>query len=619
MKALPLVAFSLLRSIVAKNILLFLVILLLAVVPLAVRYDRDSRDYEIQNLASRLEFFAERGASWIDVSTLAGLIQPAHKQTPAYQGLLETLRRIEREFEVDNAVVMRRQADGGYAYIAIGHDGFDVGERVHIHAQFPATYRATEDTWQRGAMMHSRLFGGTVDGVDYNQFLQINTPLKLGHEVVAILMLNKFANPVAAAVRVRTLRVAGLSVGILAVGLALFAVISSRMLRPLRDLTVAAGQVAEGNLAVALPPPRTRDEIGRLARTFSTMLDGLRQRDLIRDTFGRYLAPEIVTELLDSPGGLRLGGEARVVTLLVSDLRGFTGLAAGLAPEQVLQMLNRYLGRMVSVIQRRRGTIDEIQGDGILAFFGAPLAAPDDAVRAVACALEMQLAVEAFNREQRRQGLPEVAMGIGINTGEVIVGNIGSEQRAKYGAVGHAINVAYRIESYTIGGQILVSPATYEHVQSRARVQDTVTATFKGLDQPVTLYDVVGLAGDEPLSLPRAIPDVLSRLPRPVPVACYPVAGKVVSPLSVRGRLVALGAGAADLALDEPIGGEGDLKIVLEGAPGERCEVYAKALPAGGRTAAGPALRVMFTSMTEAAKAVLAERRTAAARGDDPN
>jgi hypothetical protein len=150
-------------------------------------------------------------------------------------------------------------------------------------------------------------------------------------------------------------------------------------------------------------------------------------------------------------------------------------------------------------------------------------------------------------------------------------------------------------------------------------VRDTVTATFKGLDQPVTLYDVVGFEGDEPLSLPRATADVPTPLPRPVPVACYPVAGKVVSPLAVRGRLVALGAGAAELALDGPIGGEGDLKIVLECEPDERCEVYAKALPAGGRHAAGPALRVMFTSMTEAAKAVLAERRTAAARGDDPN
>ncbi len=600
-----------LRSIVFKNILLFLLILLMAVIPLAVRYYEDSRDNEIRNLAAKLEFFAERGAAWIDVAALTALRQPAHKQTPAYRNLLQTLQRIEREFGVDNAVVMRREADGHYTYVGIGHDGFDIGQPVHIHPLFPATYKATNDTWLRGEMMHSQLFGGKVGGVEYDQFLQINTPLKLVGEVVAILMLNKFANPVAAAVRARTIRVGGLSITIVAAGLILFAVISSRMLRPLKDLTAAAGQVAEGNLTIALPPPKSRDEVGRLAMTFRGMLEGLRQRDFIRDTFGRYVAREVVEELLRSPESLRLGGEARVVTLLVGDLRGFTRLAAELSPQQALEILNRYLERMVVIIGRHQGTIDEIQGDGILAFFGAPLAAPDDPVRAVACALEMQLALKDVNIEQRRRGLPELTMGIGVNTGEVIVGNIGSEQRAKYGAVGSPINMAYRIESYTIGGQILVSPDTYERVRALVRVRGTMTAEFKGVDRAITLYDVSGLRGDYRLSLPETTPAVLATLQRPLPVACFLIEGKTVSTVAVPGTLVRVSATAADLVLEAPVAGHTNLKIVLDPASaGKPSELYAKVLAVGDKgDALGTAVRVGFTAVSDGANAVLDECR----------
>jgi HAMP domain-containing protein len=318
------------RSIIFKNALLFLLILLVAVVPLALRYDQDSRDYEIQNLASKLEFFAERGASWLEVEPITTLTRPEHKQTPAYRNLLQTLRRIKQEFDVDNAVVMRRQPNGRYVFIAAGHDGFDIGQSAHIHKLFPATYKATNDTWQAGEMMHSQLFGGKVGDQVFDRFLQINTPLKLNSQVVAILMLNKFANPVAAAVRAKTIRVVGFTVAILAVGLGLFGYVSARMLRPLKNLTASAGEVAQGNLETKIPSPRSRDEVGRLTATFGTMLEGLRQRDFIRDAFGRYLSKEVVEELFGSPDGLKIGGEIREVTILVSDLRGFTSLASRL-------------------------------------------------------------------------------------------------------------------------------------------------------------------------------------------------------------------------------------------------------------------------------------------------
>ena len=222
-------------------------------------------------------------------------------------------------------------------------------------------------------------------------------------------------------------------------------------------------------------------------------MEGLRQRDFIRATFGRYLSNEVVDELLNSPDGLKMSGETREITILVSDLRGFTSLSSNLSPNEVIPILNRYFEAMFEVISRYRGTVDELQGDGILAFFGAPICDPDDPERAVACAIDMQKKMVELNELQRRKNIPELAMGIGINTGEVVVGNIGSLKRSKYGAVGSAINIAYRIESCTNGGQILISPTTYEKVQSLIHVRGKNEVKLKGIEDPITIYDVCGI------------------------------------------------------------------------------------------------------------------------------
>jgi len=588
-----------LRSIVVKNVLLFLVILVVAVVPLSWQYYRDSRDAEIQTLASKLEFFAERGATWLDVPAITGITRPEHKATPAYTRLLADLNRIKTEFDVDNAVVLRREASGRYLYVAIDHGEFAPGDRADIHDLFPATYKATEDTWQAGEMMHSQLFGGRAEGTDYAQFLQINTPLKVDADVVAILMLNKFADPVAAAVRMKTMRVTALSVGLFAIGLALFALLSARMLRPLKTLTAAAGEVAQGNLAVPLPPARSRDEVGRLSKSFAGMLEGLRQRDFIRDTFGRYISKEVVDTLLGSPDGLKLGGDRREITLLVSDLRGFTSLAGRLAPEEVIRILNRYLERVVEILTRYRATVDEFQGDGILAFFGAPIAAADDAERAVACAIEMQRALVALNVEQRRLGLPELEMGIGINTGEVIVGNIGSEQRTKYGAVGAAINLAYRIESQTIGGQVLLGPRTYELVRDLVDVRQTLEVALKGVEAPLVVYDVAAIRGVHAAALSERMEAVRVRLEPPLPATCYRLEGKRLSDTGLAARLCAVSATTAQISVEGELGARESVKLVVEGM-----DAYARVLEPG---ADGAAI-LAFTDVSPELKRWLGER-----------
>ena len=185
----------------------------------------------------------------------------------------------------------------------------------------------------------------------------------------------------------------------------------------------------------------------------------LRNR-FIRETFGRYLTDDVVATVLELPTGLQVGGEKRKVTMMMTDLRGFTSLSERLSPERVVALLNRYLAAMVTIIKRYQGTIDEFIGDAIFVLFGAPVWQEDDAQRAVACALAMQLAMEDVNEANRKEDLPEVEMGIGIHTGQVVLGNIGSPERMKYGVVGRHVNLTSRIQSYTTGGQILISEAT---------------------------------------------------------------------------------------------------------------------------------------------------------------
>ncbi len=343
-------------------------------------------------------------------------------------------------------------------------------------------------------------------------------------------------------------------------------------------------------------------------------MESLRQRDFIRDTFGRYLSNEVVQELLESPGGLKMSGETREVTFLVSDLRGFTALTSRLSPHEVIEVINRYFEHMVEIIAGYRGTVSQFLGDGILTFFGAPLQAEDDPHRAVACALAMQNAMAEVNAEQRRLNLPELAMGIGINTGEVVAGNIGSEKRASYGAVGSAINMAYRIESYTVGGQILISPSTYEKVRALVQVQGTTALKFKGIDQPVRLYDVSGIDGRYQVALAARQPETPVKLDRPVPIQCFALDGKIISTAAIAGQITRLGRTSAEVSLAHPVPVYANLRILLAPQAGSAdSELYAKVLPGDGSDSSElqTQIRIHFTWVSADAQKFLASRHPA--------
>lgn len=220
-----------------------------------------------------------------------------------------------------------------------------------------------------------------------------------------------------------------------------------------------------------------------------------RERAAIRSAFSRYVSEPVVNQILAHPEALRLGGEKREMTVLFSDLRGFTSLSESIPAEQLVDTLNTYLTRMTQIVFDHGGVLDKYIGDAVMAFWNAPFDQPDHAERAVRCAVAMRDALDAMNAEKTFPGDVVLKMGIGINTGDMTVGNFGGEARFDYTVIGDAVNLAARIETATkeYGAEILISESTYHRVSSLIRARRVGEATVKGKTEPVVLYKVFGL------------------------------------------------------------------------------------------------------------------------------
>jgi adenylate cyclase len=272
--------------------------------------------------------------------------------------------------------------------------------------------------------------------------------------------------------------------------LVLIQFVGGRMVGQIGKISDAAKQVAEGEYTSPLPITSS-DEIGQLKVSFNTMVKGLKERDFIRDTFGRYMDPEIAKKLMKRPEAGRMGGEKREVAILMSDIRGFTPVSESLSPEETIRILNHYFSHMIEVIQSHKGVIVDFYGDGILVFFD-PLEGPvkEEIRRAIHCGLEMQRSMALFNEEMKSKHLPELQTGIGVNVGEVVVGNIGSTTRAKYGIVGSAVNITHRIQAEAKGGEVILSDSAYGFLKKDLRIKQAFSAQLKGVDGKMNLHIV---------------------------------------------------------------------------------------------------------------------------------
>jgi adenylate cyclase len=312
--------------------------------------------------------------------------------------------------------------------------------------------------------------------------------------------------------------------------------------------------------------------------------------------FGRYLSTEVMNTLLEDPSALELGGEKRKVTIMMTDLRGFTALSERLKPEQVVQLLNAYFEIMVDVVLQYNGTINEIIGDALLVIFGAPQEMSDRAKRAIACAIEMQNAMVKVNQKNREQGLPDLEMGIGLNETEVIVGNIGSSKRSKYAVVGSGVNMTSRIESYSVGGQILISESVRQEAGDILRIDAQRDVLPKGAETPLRIYEVGGIAGHHNLALDCKEPTLVN-LARHIPLRYTVLEGKDVRKRELKGSVVRLSKSCAEIALGGAVSVLTNLKMNL-GDVDEKLsarDFYGKVIERPGTK--GPAQLIRFTSV----------------------
>jgi PAS domain S-box-containing protein len=288
-------------------------------------------------------------------------------------------------------------------------------------------------------------------------------------------------------------------------------------------------------------------EKGRLYQELTETKHQLELRnELIQDLFGRYTSEEVASRILESPQQLQMGGETRKVTILLSDLRGFTEVCVQLEPQAVVRLLNIHLGAMADVIINHHGTIDEFLGDSILALFGAPVLAEDDARRALACALDMQRAMGGVNAQLAAEGLPTLELGIGIHTGDVVVGNIGSHKRTKYGVVGPPVNLASRIQACTLGGQILCSEDTLRELGDLVEFDGPIEVRAKGFSKPIVTFPVRGLRDEPDLSIPAPV-EALVPLTEALPVRFRVVEEKRIGDVVFRGELSELSQAGAQI------------------------------------------------------------------------
>jgi len=446
-------------------------------------------DRERSALQARLRIAAAALASSIDPADLAELRTAADVARPVYQRLATRFRAVAAaEPDFSDLYVMRRGATADALEIVV--DVVLVGDAAPGLPGEP--YRPARAT---------RMFDGfdrpTVEDQPYTDawgtVLSGYAPIRdRNGGAVAIVGIDVRAARLAAIKREAAL----LALGGLAVAaglLALLAAVVARMVRaPLARIVDATNAIAAGQLSVRAGLDR-RDEFGVVGRHFDQMAQGLEEREFIKDTFGQYVSPEVVSRMIaDRSQAVR--GQRRHVAVMFSDVRGFTTLSEGLPPEQVVELLNQYLERMTLVLNQHGGRIDKFIGDAIMADWGSldDAAAPE--ASAVAASLAMLAALDQFNAERVAAGAFPLAIGIAVHAGDVVAGSIGSERKLEYTIIGDAVNVASRLEGLckVFGARLVASGTLVDAAGQRDRARWLDSLVLRGRAEPTDVYELLG-------------------------------------------------------------------------------------------------------------------------------
>lgn len=303
---------------------------------------------------------------------------------------------------------------------------------------------------------------------------------------------------------------------------------------------------------------------------FAAVVRDLTEILRINSAFARYTSPEIARYVLHTPGGEKQGGQLRDVSILMSDLRGFTALSTELSPDMLITILNHYFEEMITVIERWKGTLIEFLGDGLFVVFNAPNDDENHANNAVSCAVEMENAMKVVNEWNTLNGYPSLEMGIGINSGPAVVGNIGSDVRMKYGCIGETVNLAGRVETFTIGGQIYISERTREKITEDLFMSYEQSFMPKGASSCMKIFSVDGIGDIHLAHKDIVMSDVAERSE----VSFSTVTGKNVDAEKYSGHVVKISDDMRYAVIESSAPVEAMQNILLDIGG----EVYAKAL-----------------------------------------
>ena len=344
------------------------------------------------------------------------------------------------------------------------------------------------------AMLESSVPNNTIHFVDQDKKEYLGAFKQVGVAGVGVIVqvLQETALAAVATVRYRSLLIAGF---VLFLAFSAVYFFSSTLTKPIKALVNLTREIAGGNFNISVNP-KGRDEITELTKSFGKMAVGLAERDKLKETFNKFHSKEIAEAILS--GEIKLGGNRQEATVFFSDIRSFTSLSEELEAEQVVEMLNEYMTAMVEEITAHQGVVDKYVGDAIMAIWGVPVAKPQDTWNAVRASLAMRERLAKFNEHRISLGKKPICIGMGLHTGELIAGNIGSNQKMEYTVIGDTVNTASRVESLTkeFGTDMLISDSVYQKVKERLIVEP-VSASVKGKSKALTAYKVKGYYDEE--------------------------------------------------------------------------------------------------------------------------
>mgnify|MGYP000484950821 CR=1 FL=1 len=320
---------------------------------------------------------------------------------------------------------------------------------------------------------------------------------------------------------------------------------------------------------------RIKDELvtrisGKLYNTFHSQNERLTSTQIM----------SAVDAAVESSFKTRFVAENKQVNILLSDLRGFTAMSEDFPAQKVMNILNGYFEIMCPIIIKYGGTIDKFMGDSIMAIFGVPSSQSDDLERTIACAVEMQLAMSDLNQNNLLQGLPSLYMGIGINTGMVVAGDIGSNEYSEYTVIGDEVNLTSRIEAQCLRGQILISDNTYKQAKEYIDVRSAVEVYVKGKQKPVIMYELVGTSKPTSLISPVLNARKEQRVQVNMPITFHCVSGKIIDPESNCGTITDISCGGFQTIIPKELDHYSEVKLALSLSlmSQESKDVYAKIL-----------------------------------------